>query len=74
MERMDLKLDENTLARARELAETRHCSLSQLIKDFIEQGTKPGTPADTVLGMFADDPELLDEVVDSAMSARGVAG
>ncbi len=70
MERIELELDERTLARARELAQTRHCSLDQLIKDFIEQGTKPAASTDTVLGMFADEPEVLDEVVDSAMHAR----
>jgi hypothetical protein len=70
MERIELELDEKTLARARALAERRHCSLDQLIKDFIDQETKPTTPSDTVLGMFADEPELLDQVVDSAMHAR----
>lgn len=70
MERIELELDEKTLLRARELAEARHCSLDQLIKAFIEQGTTPAAPTDTVLGMFADEPELLDEVVHSAMHAR----
>lgn len=70
MERIELELDEQTIARARELAEMRHCSLDQLIKELIEQGTKPTASSDTVLGMFADEPELLDEVVDSAMRAR----
>ena len=36
----------------------------------IEQETKPAASSDTVLGMFADEPELLDEVVDAAMHAR----
>ena len=70
MERIQVELDEKTLARARALAERRRCSLDQLIKDFIEQETKPAGPSDTVLGMFADEPELLDEVVEAAMQAR----
>ena len=70
MERIELELDEKTLTQARELAAARHCSLSELVKDFIEQGTKPATVVDTVLGMFADEAELLDAVVDSAMRAR----
>jgi len=74
MERIELELDEKTLARTRALAERRDCSLDQLIKDFIDQETKPAAASDTVLGMFADEPELLDEVVDSAMHARGVRG
>lgn len=70
MKRIELELDEKTLARARELAETRRCSLDQLIKGLIEQGAMPAASADSVLGMFADDPDLVDEVVDSAMRAR----
>jgi len=70
MERIQLELDEKTLARARELAATRQCSLDQLIKYFIEQGTEPAASADSVLGMFADEPDLIDDVVDSAMHAR----
>ena len=30
----------------------------------------PTSSIDTMLGMFADEPELLDEVVESAMQAR----
>ncbi len=70
MQRIELELDEKTVARARQLAERRNCSLNQLIKDFIEQEARPATSADTVLGMFADEPELLDEVIESAMYAR----
>lgn len=70
MERIQIELDEETLARARRLAEARRCSLDELVKAFIQQETKPTSSIDTVLGMFGDEPELLDEVVESAMQAR----
>jgi hypothetical protein len=70
MQRIELELDEKTLTRARELARSRHCSLDQLIKGFIEHEVKSATSVDTVLGMFADEPEILDEVAESAMLAR----
>jgi hypothetical protein len=70
MERIEIEFDEETLARARKLAEARRCSLDELLKAFIQQETKPTSSVDTMLGMFADEPELLDEVVESAMQAR----
>jgi hypothetical protein len=70
MERIEIELDEETLARARKLAEARRCSLDELVKEFIRQETKPTSSIDTMLGMFADEPALLDEVVESAMQAR----
>jgi len=70
MERIEIEIDEETLARARKLAAARRCSLDELVKAFIQQETKPISSVDTMLGMFADEPELLDEVVESAMQAR----
>lgn len=70
MERIEIELDEETLARARKLAAARRCSLDELVSAFIQQETKPATSVDTILGMFADEPDLLDEVVGSAMQAR----
>ncbi|MBI4516210.1 MAG: hypothetical protein HY699_10400 [Deltaproteobacteria bacterium] len=70
MERIEIEIDEETLARARKLAEVRRCSLDELVKEFIRQETKPAGSIDTMLGMFADEPALLDEVVESAMQAR----
>ncbi len=48
----------------------RRCSLDELVKAFIRQETKPTSSIDTMLGMFANEPDLLDEVVESAMQAR----
>ena len=70
MERIEIELEEETLERARKLAEARHCSLDELVRAFIQQETKPTSSVDTMLGMFADEPDLLDEVVESAMRAR----
>ncbi len=70
MERLELHLDEDTLKRARKLAEARGCTLEQLIADLLKQ-TESSLPAsDLYLGMFADEPELIDCIVESAMHAR----
>jgi len=70
MEQIALQLDEQTLARARRLAESRHSTLEALLAALIEQLNESETRGDPLLGMFAGEPELLDQVVEAAMQAR----
>lgn len=70
MEKLELQLDEQTLARALQLAASRHCTLKDLIKQIIEQLGADEAANDPILGMFADEPELMDQVMESAMTAR----
>jgi hypothetical protein len=69
LETIELQLDEQTLANARKLAAARHVSVEELLKEALSHlGVPPA--ADPVAGMFADDPELLDQIVEEAMQAR----
>ena len=70
MEKIELQLDEQTLARALKLAEFRQCSLEELITEIIEQMEVSETADAPFLGMFADEPELIDQVIESIMTAR----
>lgn len=70
MEKIELQLDEQTLARALRLAEFRQCSLEELIREIIEQMEVFETADDPFLGMFVDEPELIDQVIESTMMAR----
>ena len=70
MEQIQLQLDEQTLARARRLAESRHSTLEALLAVLIERLDEAEALGDPVLGMFAGEPELLDQVVESAMRGR----
>ncbi len=70
MEHIELLLDEDTVKRARKLAADRGCTLEQLIADLLKQAEFSLLTRDLYLGMFADEPELLDRVVESAMQAR----
>ena len=70
MKTIEIDLDDETLERARRTAETRGCSIEHLIEEMLRQMAKSETGSDPFLGMFADEPELLDEVVESAMRAR----
>lgn len=70
MERIEIRLDKETLERARRLAESRRCTLEQLVKELLEQAGVAEATSDPFLGMFAQEPELMDQVVESAMRAR----
>ena len=70
MERIELELDEQTLERARRLAKARRCTVEQLLKKLIEQLDVVPPTVDVFLGLFAQEPELVDQVVESVMQAR----
>ena len=70
MTKIEVQLDEQTLARAMKLAESRHCTLDELIRDVIEKLEAFKVGDEPFLGMFADEPELIDQVMESVMMAR----
>jgi hypothetical protein len=70
MERIELELDEQTLERARHIAALRNSTLEALLAEFIDLLViTEGTP-DPLLGMFAQEAALIDQVVEQAMTAR----
>lgn len=70
MTKIEVQLDEQTLARAMKLAESRHCTLDELIRDMIENLEAFEAGDEPFLGMFADEPELINQVMESVMMAR----
>lgn len=70
METIMLQLDPQTLARARQLAASRHSTVEELLKACIESLAMTEAVADPFLGMFAQEPALIDQVVAAAMQAR----
>ncbi len=67
---IELHLEKRILDRARRLAQARDCRIEDVFADAIERIPTVKAPADPVLGMFRDEPELIDEVTRSAMEAR----
>lgn len=70
MKTIELQLDDHTLERVRRLAVSRGCSLEELLAAIIEQVAEAEGAQDSFLGMFADEPELMDQVVRSGMQSR----
>jgi hypothetical protein len=70
MKTIRLQLDEQTLERAWRITKLRHRTLEELIQEIISQLGEAETANDPFLGMFAHEPELVDQVTESAMKAR----
>jgi hypothetical protein len=69
MKTIALQLDEQTIERAQQLAKAQRRSLESLLVEMIEQWVTVEN-GDSLLGMFADEPDVIDQVVESAMAAR----
>ena len=67
---IELQLDERTLERARNVATRRHSSLEALIAEIIALLARAESTDDPLIGMFSHEPDLIDQVVRSVMSAR----
>lgn len=70
METIEIQLDKQTLERARQLATSRSSTIEALIAEMIEQLGAARSETDPFLGMFAQESELIDEMMESAMKAR----
>ena len=67
---VELHLDDQTFERVKHIAARRHGTVEALIQDLVQRLVAIETPADPVLGMFAQEPDLMDAITASAMSAR----
>ena len=65
-----IELDLQTMARARRLAQLRGVSVATLIREVIISLDAVEPTADLVLGMFRNEPALLNAVIDGAMTGR----
>jgi len=70
MTTIELQLDKQTLERAQRVATLRRSTLEALIKEIIDLLAGAEGTGDPIVGMFAQEPELMDQVLDSAMRAR----
>ncbi len=66
---VELHLDEMVLQRARRLAESHGYTLEEVFTLALEQ-LEAAAVNDPLLGLFSDEPELMDRVLEDAMLAR----
>ncbi|MBX9787422.1 MAG: hypothetical protein K2Y37_00775 [Pirellulales bacterium] len=74
MSSSDLHLDEQTYALAQRLANQQKISVEQLVSQAIEQYAsgprRDESPREGMIGLFADIPELMDQIVEEAYQNR----
>ncbi|WP_414549453.1 hypothetical protein [Anabaena sp. CCY 0017] len=71
MEKIELEVDRLTFERAKTLAIVNQSSLSELITHVIERLAEIQEKKDPLMGLYADVPEIVDEIVAEAMEKRG---
>jgi predicted transcriptional regulator len=67
---LEVELNERTMARLKQIAKGRHLTVEMVLKEIVERFLEAEASEDAVLGMFAQEPELMDAVVREAMDAR----
>lgn len=70
MRTIELELDDRTLELAERAARVQQCTVGELLRDLLEKLPGDRSQADPWLGMLADEPDLADFVLESAMTAR----
>jgi hypothetical protein len=68
---IEVQVDEETLERLQRLAKTRNVTLDAVIRAMVRMLDKEELVNDPLMGMFADEPELMDQIVADAMKDRG---
>lgn len=69
-EKIELELDEQMFEQAQLLAAAQQFTLKAWFQQLIERQIIVAAAEDPLLGMFVDGPDLIDEIVDSAMQTR----
>jgi hypothetical protein len=65
-----LHLDDQTFERIEQIAAGRRATVETLLQELVQRLVAIETTTDPILGMFAQEPDLMDTVTTSAMSAR----
>ena len=70
MKVVEVRIAPELYHRAEALAAARQCSVEALLRCLIEQVIEAEAPADRTIGLFADEPDLIDNVLANALAER----
>ena len=70
METIQLQLNQQTVQQAKQVAQSRKLSLERLISEIIEKLAQITVSDDPLWGLFANEPELIDQIIESIMVSR----
>lgn len=69
MTMIQVQLEESLVARSRQIAAQRNTTLEDLVQEFLAQ-LSTSSNEDPLWSMFAHEPELLDQIVETALETR----
>lgn len=70
MAKIEIELDEQTLERAKLLAESRKSTLPELMAEVIKLLAASEVARDPWMGFVANEPKIVDEVLEEALRNR----
>ncbi len=70
MIKIEIELNESIVEQASANASSQHITIEQLFANIPEQNVPPVPTATRLLGLFADEPELMDRVMDMIRAQR----
>ena len=70
MASVQIELNDETLKKAREAAKIRHATLEGLMQEFVETLSRTPKPPTSILGLFKDEAQLFDQVMQEVYENR----
>jgi len=70
MEKIEIEIDRISLQRAKTLAQLHKLTLPELLSVLIERLAEVQKTKDPIVGLWADVPEIVDDIVAEAMKNR----
>lgn len=64
------QIDPQLLERVLKLASERHCSVDELLAAVLDHFERPARSANSLSGLFADDPDLVDKLIEDVHQTR----
>lgn len=71
MEKIELEIDRQTLERVKTLAMLNQSTVSELLTEVMARLAEIQDKKDPLMGLYADLPEVIDEILADAMEKRG---
>ncbi len=70
MAKIELELSQDTLDSLSTIAQQRNASIARVIEETCAGKPPVGISPNSIFGLFADDADIMDEIVNEAMNDR----
>jgi len=74
MTTIELQIDDQLWERIQAIATTHGCTVQELLVGMMKIATKPEVLQNPILGMFADEPEAMEQIMLEIARDRGWSG